>query len=709
MKNRWVITRLNISKFIHSLRRISWRPFSRVSTTDQYNIIDENFDPQSKYRAKNLVLKSKLLILLGFIFIGISLFLSKFYIFTLDNYNQYVQSSYNLNLYLSFNKRFQGFKEFNNVFQAPNQRELYINQNGVNNEFNYNYSSIALISYINEIYKTQKSPKEYLINQTIDFHWGDWVDTSRANPFIKMYPDLLKRFGNSQNEVYNYYKMMCQFVLEDKIPDYEDQQLFQNLAYLFEQVEGVEICGAIDKYYYFPVPERIMLETDYHYHVVGVNPRRLDEPLGIEGLAKRYHNSKSVTSKQIKAIDPNDGKQIARELKGSYLSKGYEFSNFKLQRFINQDPLDFREPNVLGEIKELERNKFKLTQGEQKRLDFLHYSNEHLKERQPFFFKTVMVNIDNYQAVLHHYNYPWMRKILCPEERIKIIHHMIRSWFKFAEQAQVISWFNYGNLYGWYFNGQNLPWDNDVDVQISVQDQDKLGQYYNNTLVIENPDLGDHVFLYQTNPWYLQPHYKQHIDSRYIDVRSGIYIDISCLWLDQSIEHYDKEDEENEEKAKKEGNDTPEKALRQVHCKNNRRFPLDDLFPLRRTLFEGAQGYMPYKPKKVLWDTYGKGCTDKKYNKDHNWQKDIGMWIQNQICENEKIPKTGDRFDDNGDLTLSGACNDTEILEIFKLSHDQYQVHLKEFDIVVGKGEDGSEFSEDELPIYRFYDSSEFQ
>ncbi|CCH42385.1 hypothetical protein BN7_1930 [Wickerhamomyces ciferrii] len=705
MRVRWALSKLNPTRFIHSLGT-SWDGFSRVSVSE-YNINDEECDP-TKRRIKNLKLKSKLLVLLSLVFIGTSLFLSKFCIFTLDNINQYIQSNYNMNLYLSFNKRFQGFKEFNNAFQVPNQLELYINQNSVNNQFNYNYSSVALISYINEVYKTQEKPKEYLLNQTIDFHWGDWVDTSRANPFIKMYPDLLKRFENSKDDIYNYYRLMCQFVLEDKLPNYEDYQLFKNHAYLFEQVQGIEICGAIDKYYYSPVPERIMLETDYHYHVVGVNQNRLDEPLGIEGLTKRYYNTESAHSQNVRNINPNDGNQIAQELKKNYMAKGYESSNFKLQRFLNQDASAFKEPNVLDEIIELEKNKFQLTQEERKRLNFLQYSNDHLKEKQPFYFTSVQVEIDNKDAILHHYNYPWMKKILCPEERIKIIHHMIRSWFKFAEQAQVVTWFNYGNLYGWYFNGQNLPWDNDVDVQISVQDQDKLGQYYNNTLVIENPELGDHLFFYQTNPWYLQPHQGQHIDSRYIDVRSGIYIDISCLWLDQSIEHYDKEDQENEEKAKDEGKDIPEKVLRQIHCKNNRRFPLDDIFPLRRTLFEGAQGYMPYKPKKVLWDTYGNGCTDKKYNKDHNWQKDIGMWIQNQICENEMIPPTDQRFDDNGDLTLKGACNDTEILETFKSTFGQYQAHLKEFDVVVGKGEDGSEFSEEELPIYRFYDSSEF-
>ncbi|CCH42386.1 hypothetical protein BN7_1931 [Wickerhamomyces ciferrii] len=707
MRARWASNRLNPRRFIHSLVT-SWGEYSRISITE-YNADDEKFLFAKIKITKNLILKSNLLILLSLIFIGINLLISKFCIFTLDNFNQYVQSSYNMNLYLGFNKRFQGLREFHNAFQVPNQLELYINQNGVNNQFNYNYSSVAMISYINEVYKTQENPKEYLLNQTMDFHWGDWINLSRANPFVKMYPDLLKRFGNSKDEVYNYYKTMCQFVLEDKVPNYEDYHLFKNHAYLFEQLQGIEICGAIEKYYYSPVPERIMLETDYHYHVVGVNPKRLDKPLGIEGLAKRYYNTEDINSKNIEAINPNDGKEIAQKLKWNYRAKGYKISNFGLKRFVNQDSSAFKEPNVLNEINELEKNKFKLTQREQKRLEFLKYSNDHLNEKQPFYFTSVQVDIDNKDAVLHHYNYPWMQKILCNEETIKIVHHMIRSWFKFAENAQVVSWFDYGNLYGWYFSGQNLPWDTDVDVQISIQDQEKLGQYYNNTLVIENPDLGDHLFFYQTNPWYLQPHRGQHIDSRYIDVRSGIYIDISCLWLDKSIEDYEKEDQENAKKANDEGKDIPKKTPRQIHCKNNHHFPLDDIFPLRRTLFEGAQAYIHYKPREVLWSLYGEGCTDKNYNNDHNWQKDIGMWVQNQICEKEAIPPTNERFDDNGDLTLKGACNDVEILETFKLNQKPYELHLKEFHVVVGKGEDGSELSEKEFPIYRFYDSSEFQ
>ncbi|CCH42383.1 hypothetical protein BN7_1928 [Wickerhamomyces ciferrii] len=680
-------------------------PSGLFQSVKSFNYTQLSNTPVSTNKSKNLILKSKIIILIALIFIGTNVLLTNF-IFNVDNYGQYVQSLNSMDLYLKLNKRFQGYKEFLKIFSIPNNElNLSINQNIAHNEFNHNYSSTALISYINHIYASkEQDPKGLLLNETIDFHWADWLDVQQATPFVKMYPDLLKRFG-SHDAIKDYVHQICEVPLKDLRQQWDDYDLYEGRTTTHEQVIGIEICGAIEKYYYNPIPERIMLETNYHYHTVGVNPERLQDPLGKEGNAKRFYNSKHVTATQINNFKPNDQRMdLLNDLKHNYIGKGYELESFKLKPFVDQSVKAYKKPKVMTMIKKLERKQnrenVELTPTEQKRLDFLKYSWDHVGIKQPFFFTSLRIQIDVTNHELVHYSYPWMKKILNGEERLKIIHHTIRSWFKFAENAQVICWFNYGNLYGWYFNSQNLPWDTDLDVQISIQDQDRLGQYYNNTLVIENPELGDHLFFYQTNPWYINNHEGQHIDSRYIEAKSGIYIDISALWIDKLpavSKSSDQEDRKDEEIIK-------------FHCKNNNYFAFEDIFPLRRTIFEGAQCYIPNKPKKVLWDFYGAKCTDKKYNKDHNWQKDIGMWIPNQICENKKIPKTGDRFDDNGDLTLSGACNDVEIQRNFKLTQDQYEIHKKEFEIVVEQdGGDASSLSENELPIYRFYDPKEFQ
>ncbi|KAI8955997.1 hypothetical protein F4801DRAFT_527620 [Xylaria longipes] len=72
------------------------------------------------------------------------------------------------------------------------------------------------------------------------------------------------------------------------------------------------------------------------------------------------------------------------------------------------------------------------------------------------------------------------------------------------------------------------------------------------------------------------------IDARWIDMSNGMFIDITGL-------------RERE----------PERSPGVWSCKNNHRYLTAELWPLRRTEFEGTEAWIPYAFDKVLTDEYG--------------------------------------------------------------------------------------------------------
>ena len=113
---------------------------------------------------------------------------------------------------------------------------------------------------------------------------------------------------------------------------------------------------------------------------------------------------------------------------------------------------------------------------------------------------------------------------------------MIRVWFQLMETYGYTSWINYGNLLGWKFNGLNMPWDTDIDVQMPIVELDRLAMNLNQTLIIENPRFGNARYWLEISPSYIrQGNGKNHIDARFIDIHSGLYIDITGLSTEEMI------------------------------------------------------------------------------------------------------------------------------------------------------------------------------
>ena len=120
-----------------------------------------------------------------------------------------------------------------------------------------------------------------------------------------------------------------------------------------------------------------------------------------------------------------------------------------------------------------------------------------------------------------------------------------------------------------------------MDTQVSGATLHHLGEHHNQTrhkYVSEDGKI-EREFLLDVNPWIWERERGDGmniIDARWIDVRNGLFIDITGL----SETH-------------------PDSAPGTWSCKNYHRYKTHELYPMRETTFEGVPAKVPYSYDKI--------------------------------------------------------------------------------------------------------------
>lgn len=268
-------------------------------------------------------------------------------------------------------------------------------------------------------------------------------------------------------------------------------------------------------------------------------------------------------------------------------------------------------------------------------------------------------------------------------ERISHLHKLSRAWFQFSQSIGVKSWLAHGTMLGWHWNGANLPWDNDLDIQTTTDSLFKLARYYNQTLVIQLNDDSFGQYLIDVNTYIFDRNKSEGnnvIDARFIDVRTGFYIDITALSYTNSSkgvsiskkqliefnrlldpEYIDHERSQTlliTDLNKKLFNTRAELFNNKeiYNCKNNHYYSYQELSPLQSTLFEGVLSYVPYDSPAILKREYPKGLYYRSFN-GYNWNPKLKIWIENNVCK------------------LDHPCTDPEQLKYSKVYEEITSIH----------------------------------
>jgi hypothetical protein len=133
---------------------------------------------------------------------------------------------------------------------------------------------------------------------------------------------------------------------------------------------------------------------------------------------------------------------------------------------------------------------------------------------------------------------------------------------------------------------QILPWDWDVDTQVSDLTLAYLARNFNQT---RHPYASEdrafrRLYILDVNAasWERDRGDGMNIiDARWIDTENGLFIDITAL-----------------------SETRPDTDPGVWSCKNDHRYGVDDLYPMRESVFEGVPAKVPYAYEKLLVEEY---------------------------------------------------------------------------------------------------------
>lgn len=521
---------------------------------------------------------------------------------------------------------------FNNITQhALEFKALVLHQSA----FDPRRATLEVLNFLNGKPCAIKSADE----QAINFHWDDWIDLSPGDKVLAPYR---QSFPHGE----------CDEVLR-KFADVN--------GYWMESHDKKVYRGMADMYCMKEIPRKVILATDDNFVEVPVQSKRrygLNNTITKDELLEELHSF--TDSKTPYKTTPRVPLSREVHVPASDFIFSPEQEIFKLQnKLVNNN----------------------ITQEEYQYLSFLEYSNR-IVDSADRFFKYPWIASDVVSGRSHHLAYPFFKRYIGDRERQSVIHHMVRAWFQFAEANGFASWVNYGSLLGWAYNGVNMPWDTDIDIQLPIVQLDRLGREFNRSLIIENPKLGNAKYFLEISPTYIrQGNGRNFIDGRFIDVNLGLYIDISALSHTTASPpslFY----EDLEPVTADDGHlvtDKIELSAMAVHCKNWNWHSLQELLPIRHTWFEGTSIYIPHNVSRILTRKYGKSSyTTKSHFAKHNYQQDIRMWVPDEICTS--APRVASRFLSSYDhlqLTLEGACNNKILQDEYRINHESAKRHVE--------------------------------
>ncbi|OAR00025.1 hypothetical protein LLEC1_00476 [Akanthomyces lecanii] len=218
-----------------------------------------------------------------------------------------------------------------------------------------------------------------------------------------------------------------------------------------------------------------------------------------------------------------------------------------------------------------------------------------------------------------HYDVRYFKGEVAYNERLAMLRSLIRSYLETMQAEGVETWLAHGTLLGWWWNAQVMPWDYDLDVQVSITTMEWLAANLNGTEHTHATSREFEVPLIDAslNRTYLldiNPHYtdlasgggENIIDGRWIDTDTGMFVDITVL---------------------------RERPFQQVpgvwSCKNGHQYEAQDLWPLRVTEFEGTEARIPHSVEKILGKEYHLRSLERETHEYHHWNHDLKQWVMN--------------------------------------------------------------------------------
>ncbi|SCU86085.1 LAME_0D04434g1_1 [Lachancea meyersii CBS 8951] len=195
--------------------------------------------------------------------------------------------------------------------------------------------------------------------------------------------------------------------------------------------------------------------------------------------------------------------------------------------------------DALAKIEELASRAEFLTAHELSYLDSLRFSTQTHFAFTPKYFQEPGGLKDFLELGRHHdarfFNGAIFRN---PDQSLLRLNSMMITFQAFLKANHLTCWLAHGSLFGYLYNGLNFPWDNDFDVQMPIRHLHILAQNFNQSLILQDPREGNGRFFLDVGSSIthrIQGNGNNNIDARFIDIDSGLYIDITALSVSSAM------------------------------------------------------------------------------------------------------------------------------------------------------------------------------
>ncbi|KAF8000806.1 hypothetical protein HF325_004595 [Metschnikowia pulcherrima] len=274
----------------------------------------------------------------------------------------------------------------------------------------------------------------------------------------------------------------------------------------------------------------------------------------------------------------------------------------------------------------------------------------------------------------YHYDWRFFQKQISNNyERKVVLHRLAKAWLRFSYTFGLKSWLAHGSLLGWYWNGLNLPWDQDIDVQMPYMSFTALAAHNQSLILdlVDDPDIaGVHLYFLDVSP-----HFKNRmcdkenvVDARFIDTHTGMYVDITALAISPKSELHRSFEADAKSRLLQKKLRIPGTSKHLYNCKDFHFYHLEELGPLIKTSFESEIAFVPQNFKNILQREYPKGLTSKCHG-DWPYRPFFGIWTPLSKCPNDLY---GDKCNDR-DMIL-----EEEYTRPYRLKRGNWNISVKQ-------------------------------
>ncbi|ODV67906.1 hypothetical protein HYPBUDRAFT_108785, partial [Hyphopichia burtonii NRRL Y-1933] len=380
--------------------------------------------------------------------------------------------------------------------------------------------------------------------------------------------------------------------------------------------EKGSLAGKSYLYSFAPPPSTIIFLTkDGSYNITTKNKK---SKLLNNGIVESYiHDTKRTKINSLEVFE-NLQKNVPADKKN--VMNDYEIT-------IPEQNFEVNFNDVIKDLETKIRSGKKLSKNHLSYLNSLKYSIDRVNNGGPPKYFSEARLLDTLLG--DHYDWRFFNGLMYGTyEQTLTLHRLVRTFLSFCRKNGITTWVAHGSLLSWYWNGIAFPWDNDIDVQVPLADLHKLSMNFNQSLIVEDfqdgfgryfLDCGSFITLRERGNG------NNNIDARFIDVDTGLYIDITGLAISNSNApdryQYSPNHQKDEHDHVKNN-----RALKVYNCRNNHFSSLNELSPMVKTFIEGEMGYIPKRYTDILAVEYPKGLLTKTFS-GHIFVPQLRLWI----------------------------------------------------------------------------------